>query len=557
MSNLSNSSVNTEDPDTIAMNPTDTGQQHLSVKQFYVIGIRAVIFGILVIFLLNLATPLEFVIDRFRQLGERGDISWISVIATRLFILCSMAALSCAPFLLILHKFLLPVSACIKQERNQKPIAPELNETARKRLLNLPFFMVPVFILLWTCIPLFVFFAAVVSDRMDFGTALVFSLRSAMVGVISAAIVFFGMEAHARKHLIPFFFPDGELSLANGTKQLSISRRIRAFFRVGSLIPLANIVMTLFILYWQVENDTVSAKSYGLGVLIFSVVVFILFFLASGFGNKLFARSISDPLGRILTAVEQVKKGNYNTRVKVVSNDEIGILGDATNQMIRGLQEKEMLREVFGRYVTPQIRDEVISGRIPLDGEYKEVTVLFADLKDFTAMTETRDPKQMVQILNAYFQEMDTAIKARSGLILQFLGDEIYAVFGAPVPCLNHAEQAFLTALEMTQGLVRLNQRFTAQGWPVLSHGIGIHTGKAVAASIGSPDRLSYLLVGDTINLASRLQSLTRSLNAKIIISADTVACLPPHLIQENVLKHSQSVQVKGRKVKIDIYLIF
>jgi adenylate cyclase len=314
--------------------------------------------------------------------------------------------------------------------------------------------------------------------------------------------------------------------------------------------------MTLFILYWQVENDTVSAKEYGLGVLIFSVVVFVLFFLASGFGNTLFARSISDPLGKILTAVEQVKKGNYNTQVKVVSNDEIGILGDATNQMIRGLQEKEMLREVFGRYVTPQIRDEVISGRIPLDGEYKEVTVLFADLKDFTAMTETRDPKQMVQILNAYFQEMDTAIKARSGLILQFLGDEIYAVFGAPVPCLNHAEQAFLTALEMTQGLVRLNKRFASQGWPVLSHGIGIHTGKAVAASIGSPDRLSYLLVGDTINLASRLQSLTRSLDARIIISADTVDCLPPHLIQENLLKHSQSVQVKGRKVKIDIYLI-
>lgn len=207
MSNLSNPPVNPDNPDTIAMNPTDTDLQHLSVKQFYVIGIRAVIFGILVIFLLNLATPLEFVIDRFRQLGERGDISWISVIASRLFILCSMAALSCAPFLVILHRFLLPVSACLKQLKNQKSIAPELAETARKRLLNLPFFMVPVFIFLWTCIPLSVFFAALATDRMDFGTALVFSLRSAMVGVISAAIVFFDMEAHTRRHLIPFFYP--------------------------------------------------------------------------------------------------------------------------------------------------------------------------------------------------------------------------------------------------------------------------------------------------------------------------------------------------------------
>ncbi len=210
MSNLSHSPVNPEGPDAIAMNPTDTDLPHLSVKQFYVIGIRAVIFGVLVIFLLNLATPLEFVMDRFRQLGERGDISWISIIANRLFILCSMAVLSCAPFLLILHRFLLPVSACLKQVRQQKSIIPELAETARKRLLNLPFFMVPVFIFLWTCIPLSVFFAAVVTDIMDFGTALVFSLRSAMVGMISAAIVFFGMEAHARRHLIPFFsWPQG------------------------------------------------------------------------------------------------------------------------------------------------------------------------------------------------------------------------------------------------------------------------------------------------------------------------------------------------------------
>ncbi len=538
------------------MNQPDTDQQHLSLKEFYFIGIRAVFFGILVIFLLNLATPLEFIIERFKQLGDSGHISWAKIIASRLGIFFSLAALSCVPFLVILKKFLSPVAACLKQANLQESIGQELEKKARQRLVNLPFFMVPVFIFLWTFIPLSVFLAAVLTDRMDFGTALVFTIRSAMVGCISAAIVFFGMEAQARKQLIPFFFPNGELSSTDGTRQLSISRRVRAFFRVGSLIPLANIVMTLFILYLQVENNTVSAKTYGLGVLIFSLVVFVVFFLSAGFGNRLFARSISDPLERILTAVEQAKKGNYAARVKVVSNDEIGILGDATNRMIQGLEEKERLNDMFGRYVTPQIRDEILSGNIPLDGEYKEVTVLFADLRDYTPMAESRDPKQVVQILNAYFKEMEAAVTAHNGLILQFLGDEIYAVFGAPVACRNHPEQAFLTALDMNRRLADVNRRFEARQWPPLTHGIGIHTGRAVAACIGSPDRLSYLLVGDTINLASRLQSLTRELDAGIIISADTIARLPRHLVQENLFRQSQTVQVKGRQMDVDIFVI-
>ncbi|MDY6792465.1 MAG: adenylate/guanylate cyclase domain-containing protein [Thermodesulfobacteriota bacterium] len=273
-------------------------------------------------------------------------------------------------------------------------------------------------------------------------------------------------------------------------------------------------------------------------------------------GKNFHSRSISDPLNEMLLTLKEIQKGDLDTQVNVISNDEVGILGDAANKMIQGLKEKELLRDAFGKYVAPEVRDEIISGRIPLDGEYKEVTVLFADLKDFTPMTESHDPKMIVRILNDYFKEMSAAIEEQSGLILQFLGDEIYAVFGAPIPCKDHAEKGFSAALGMKNRLETLNQKFASQGRPILSHGIGIHSGQVVAANIGSPNRLSYLLVGDTVNLASRLQSLTRDLDAHIIVSADAVKRLSGKQIKDSLLKHSHPVQVKGRQLEVDIYLI-
>ncbi len=527
-----------------------------SLSGFYYIGLEATLVGILVITILNLATPLEFVIARLQAIRQGGDILWFHVVGYRFAILCSLATFACIPFLVILKRVLTPISECLILKTQHKPIPPTLEQKAQQRLINLPFIMVPVNILFWIFIPLLIFGGAFAINKMDLAAAIIFSLRSTMVGFISSAIVFFGIESHARKELIPIFFPAGELSLVADTSQISISRRIRVFYRIGSLMPLANIVLTLFILYLQVNSDTISAKTYGQGVLIFSLVVFILFFMGSGLLNRLISRSISIPINGMLEAMEEIKKGNYQTRVKVVSNDEVGVLGDATNKMIQDLAEKKLLRDAFGKYVAPEVRDEIISGRIPLDGEFKEVTILFADLRDFMPMTEANDPKQMVRILNDYFKEMSAAITARSGLILQFIGDEIYAVFGAPVSCKDHPSNAFLAALDMEKRLNELNNRFARQGRPLLSHGIGIHTGRVLAASIGSPDRLSYLLVGDTVNLASRLQSMTRELDARIILSADTINLLPEHQTRNIDKQHPHPVRIKGRQTLVDIYLI-
>jgi class 3 adenylate cyclase len=215
-------------------------------------------------------------------------------------------------------------------------------------------------------------------------------------------------------------------------------------------------------------------------------------------------------------------------------------------------EQKRILKETFGKYVAQEVRDEVLSGRIPLDGEVKDVTVLFADLRNFTPLTESTPPKDIVRILNDYFTEMTPAISRHRGSLLRYVGDEIYAVFGAPLHLKDHSLHAVEAALEMRKLLVVVNERLEQQGYVSLNHGIGIHSGPVVAANIGSPNRLAYDLVGDTVNLASRIQDLTKTFAVDIIISATTRTGLGGDFAVEKL----PTTTVKGKKESVEIYRV-
>jgi len=215
-------------------------------------------------------------------------------------------------------------------------------------------------------------------------------------------------------------------------------------------------------------------------------------------------------------------------------------------------EQERVLREAFGRYMDEEVRDEILSGRIPLEGEIKDVTVMFADLRNFTPLTESTPPKAVVKILNDYFTEMAPSIHRHHGALLRYVGDEIYAVFGAPLPLKDHPSHALEAALEMRRLLVVVNKKIERQACSPLEHGIGIHSGPVVAANIGSPDRLAYDLVGDTVNLASRIQALTKKFNADILISATTRACLAKNFAVEKL----PSVKVKGKSRPMDIFRV-
>jgi class 3 adenylate cyclase len=215
-------------------------------------------------------------------------------------------------------------------------------------------------------------------------------------------------------------------------------------------------------------------------------------------------------------------------------------------------EQKRILKETFGKYVDEEVRDEVLSGRIPLDGEKKDVTVMFADLRDFTPLTESTPPKDVVKILNGYFTEMTPAIRRRRGSILQYVGDEIYSVFGAPLPLKAHPYHALEAALDMRRLLVVVNEKLKRQGYAPLRHGIGIHSGPIVAANIGSPDRLAYNLVGDTVNLASRIQGITKKFDEDILISAATRARLHDDFAVEKM----PTIKLKGKRAPVEIFRV-
>ncbi|MDD9303444.1 MAG: adenylate/guanylate cyclase domain-containing protein [Desulfobacter sp.] len=517
--------------------------------EFYLMIMGATFMAMLVILVMNLSTPFEFTQDR---IGELSNPGWWGIILARFLILSMATVFSSLPAILLVGKLLKPVTQVMAMGPQNAPDI--LKKKARQRLINMPFIFVPVNIGLWVIIPMCIFIVFYKMDLMDWSTALTFSLRATMVGFISSAIIFFSLEAYLRRTLIPLFFPQGRLADVSHTRRISIDRRIRAFYRMGSLIPLTHIVLTLFVLFLQVDDNPMSTREYAKSVFIFSLVVFGVFWVGSGLLTRLISQSIAAPVNEMVTAVKAVRIGDYNTRVEVVSNDEIGILGDAFNQAIQGLKDRERIRDAFGRYVDPKVRDEILSGSIPLDGEYKEVTILFADLRDFTPFTATHDPKKVVKMLNAYFKAMGAAVKENKGLILQFLGDEIYAVFGAPVTDENHPSNAIKAAFDMEKRLEDLNRDFTANGLPKLSHGIGIHTGTVLAANIGSPDRLSYLLVGDAVNLAPRLQAMTRDIHARIIVSKETMSFLPRGFDMGLLAPYPHPVHLKGVDQDLNIY---
>jgi len=182
------------------------------------------------------------------------------------------------------------------------------------------------------------------------------------------------------------------------------------------------------------------------------------------------------------------------------------------------------VQDVFDKFVGPEIRDEVLREAAPPQGRLHDVTILFADLRNFTGWVESTPPEEVAEELSEYLTEMAEVIARHGGLILQFIGDEIEAVFGGPAECPVHAEMAVAAAVEMRGRLEVLNARRARDRKHPLRHGIGVHTGTVLARVIGSTSRLFYALIGDAVNVASRIQELNKTVASDILVSASTRA---------------------------------
>ncbi|MGB7180309.1 MAG: adenylate/guanylate cyclase domain-containing protein [Burkholderiaceae bacterium] len=368
-------------------------------------------------------------------------------------------------------------------------------------------------------------------------------------GAFVTAIVFFGNE-HLMRGELPSLIPSGRLSEVKVPRLLVRTRMITVFLLLG-LLPLVVFSTAALTRASAMSQADTATAALIIGNLQTIVPVLMISGLAVAVTLALLvASSVARPIGEVQAAMQKVQDGELDTRCTVVSNDEIGALAEGFNAMVQGLREREVIRETFGRYVSPQVRDEILSGRVSGDGAAREVSILFADLRNFTTWVESHPPAEVVADLNSYFAEMEAAIGAHGGLIVQFIGDEIEAVFGAPLDNPRHADDAVAAAREMSRRLDAWNIERDAQQKPRLQHGIGIHTGTVIAGNIGSRERLSYALVGDAVNLASRIQGLNKDFGTQMLVSEDTVV----QLTDKNGLTPMPRVEVKGRVAGVTVF---
>ena len=307
--------------------------------------------------------------------------------------------------------------------------------------------------------------------------------------------------------------------------------------RLGSVSMVAALDVT------DIQSIVRRNLVYALGILAVAAVISV------AFGSRL-ARVMSGALRSVNDAVKRVEQLDYVHCAAVHTGDELEDLATGFNTMVDGLKERDKLRTTFGKYMTATVMDHLMAGKVALGGESLEVTILFTDIRSFTTLSERMDPQQLVGLLNEYFTEMVGIVMEENGVVDKYIGDAIMAVFGAPVPKPGDAVNAVRAAVRMRQALRHLNDRLAERDIPALRTGIGIHTGPVVAGNIGSEKRMEYTVIGDAVNLASRLESNTKDLGVNVLISDDTYQRVK-HVITARAVKE---ITVKGRKQPVMTY---
>jgi adenylate cyclase len=305
---------------------------------------------------------------------------------------------------------------------------------------------------------------------------------------------------------------------------------------LGSL-PLINVITGVVVA--ALTSDGGGTDALGLNVLIALFVSFTISFELT----VLLSRSILRPIEDLEAATERIRQGRFDEHVPVTTSDEFGELSSAFNQMVDGLAERERLREAFGTYLDEEVAEHLISEDFQPAGEEVEVSLVFVDVRNFTAAAAQASASDVVARLNELFECIVPIVARHRGHIDQFLGDAVLAVFGAPERVPQHADRAVQCAVELAR---TINSRRPG-GFEV---GVGVNTGKVVAGAIGGAGRLSFSVIGDAVNLCARVESATRETGDPVLITGATRA-----LLSETIEVESRGErELRGYDRRVELY---
>lgn len=291
------------------------------------------------------------------------------------------------------------------------------------------------------------------------------------------------------------------------------------------------------------EVYNIQRRSLLITVMILCVAILLLLF---------FSKTISVPIRKLVTGTNRVREGDYSVEIAVSNHDEVGNLAHAFTDMTKGLAEREKIKTTFGKFVNKEIAELALRNELKLGGESRQAAIFFSDIRSFTAISEALTPQEVVEFLNDYMTRMVGCVNQTHGVVDKFIGDAIMAVWGAPSSTGNDTENAVNGALMMRRALQEFNIGRGSGNKPIIKIGSGINTGEVIAGQIGSNERMEYTCIGDTVNLASRIEALNKPFQTDILISQKSYELVKGIFKVEPMKK----IRVKGKLEPQQVYAI-
>jgi adenylate cyclase len=404
---------------------------------------------------------------------------------------------------LISLKLLVPVLRWQRRDGLLTDPDPESTALARTRALRMPIYRTTISLVNW-CIGGTVFIIA--SWSVGSRIAPVLAIATGLGATATAIIGYLQSERVLR--------PVAVAALRGGVPENFrapgvILRQVLTWV-LSTGVPLLAIVLS-------VGAGKLSLFSANADKTLTPILLMALAALAIGLaGTVLVAMSIADPLRQLRWALGEVQRGNYNAHMQIYDASELGLLQAGFNDMVRDLSERQRLRDLFGRYVGEDVARRALERGTELGGQERDVAVLFVDLVGSTHLASTRDPAEVVVLLNEFFRVVVDTVARHGGFVNKFQGDAALCIFGAPIEHPDGAGAALAAARELHDNLV-----------PVLGgteFGIGVSSGRAIAGHIGAQARFEYTVIGDPVNEAARLTELAKLENGHVLASANAVS---------------------------------
>ncbi|HCC48924.1 MAG TPA: hypothetical protein DEQ38_12530 [Elusimicrobia bacterium] len=296
------------------------------------------------------------------------------------------------------------------------------------------------------------------------------------------------------------------------------------------------------------ENLRVVAPIVLVGALVALLLVF------QTLSILLYRYNVQAPVSALVKRMKAVANGDFSCKTSVLYADELGQLKGHFNQMLDGLVERDHIKDTFGRYVSLEIAEKIMkSGKVNLAGEEIQATVLFSDIRGFTPLSETMPPVELIRFLNEYFAYITNPIAENKGVINKFIGDAVMAIFSPVFGVKDHQEAAVRAALGMKAALKEFNAQ---KRHPEVFFGVGVHSGGLVAGNVGTEARLEYTVLGDTVNVASRIESQTKTAATEILLSEAVIRGIDQSRFPGTKFVEGEPVLMKGKSKPMILYKV-